>query len=81
MRKIQETDQGKLTCCFHPILSLGDFFVKLDTNDKGNIEAALPTSTSISSIELTPTDVPGLPKQNLDTTSSLVKILTVHSKC
>lgn len=48
------------TCCFNATFSCGDFFVKLDRKDKGNTNAALPTRTSPNSIELTPTEVPGL---------------------
>lgn len=54
------------TCCFNPILSLWDFLVKLDTKDKGNIKAALPTNTRPRSIELTPIDVPGLWKSSME---------------
>lgn len=48
------------TCCFNSILSLGDFLVKLDKNDRGKTKAALPTKTRPNRIELTPIDVPGL---------------------
>lgn len=49
-----------LTCCLNDILSEEFFFAKLDKNDKGNTNAALPTKIRPTNIELTATDVPGL---------------------
>lgn len=53
------------TCWFNVNLSLGDLLIKLDIKDRGNIEAALPTRTKPSSIELTPADVLGLQKHKM----------------
>lgn len=44
------------------IFSNGDFFVKLDKNDKGKTKDALPTKTSPSRIPLTWIEVFGLKK-------------------
>jgi hypothetical protein len=49
-----------LTCCLNVIFSSGDFFVKLEKNDNGKTNAALPTRTNPSKIELMPMDLPGL---------------------
>lgn len=60
--------QGKKetpTCCLKVIFSVGVFLAKLDKKDRGKTKAALPTRTKPISIELTATDVPGLPKYQL----------------
>lgn len=49
-----------LTCSLNFILSRWDFLAKFDKKDNEKTEAALPTITKPSNIELTPTDVPGL---------------------
>lgn len=41
------------------------FFVKLDKNDKGKTNAALPMRTKANNTEVTTTDVPGLSLTNL----------------
>lgn len=74
---------GKLTCCLKPILSFTDLLVKLDKKDSGNTKAALPTITKAISIELTPTDFPGLQKTEeniLATLSRIGKCLSAISK-
>lgn len=48
------------TCWLKLILSSGDFFIKLDKNDRGKTNAALPTKTRPNSMELTWTDNCGL---------------------
>jgi len=81
--------QQLLTCCLNVILSNGDFFVKLDKNDNGKTNAALPTRTNPSKIELMPTDLPGLKMgtkkfQSLQTESYILKLgieLHVKSPC
>lgn len=41
------------TCWLKLILSSGEFFIKLDKNDRGKTKAALPTKTRPNSMELT----------------------------
>lgn len=82
--------QQSLTCCLNVIFSNGDFFVRLDKNDNGKTNAALPTRTSPSKIELMPMDLPGLKTgtrkfQPLQTESYILKLgteqLHVKSAC
>jgi hypothetical protein len=73
--------QQSLTCCLNVIFSNGDFFVRLDKNDNGKTNAALPTRTNPSKIELMPMDLPGLKTgtrkfQPLQTESYILKLGT-----
>lgn len=61
-----------------PIFSYGDFLVRLDINDKGNTNAALPTKISPKSIELTRTDVPGLRERERVNNQGIMDVSTVH---
>ena len=65
------TRKDNLTCCFRLIFSFGDLLVRLDRNDKGKTNAALPSRTSANNSELTPTDVPGLRRRTEKITKRL----------
>nr|GMD42110.1 Superoxide dismutase [Cu-Zn] [Ipomoea batatas] len=65
-----------MICCLNDILSEEFFFAKLDKNDKGNTNAALPTKIRPTNIELTATDVPGLFFTNVHLSISKASIPT-----
>nr|ACR34739.1 unknown [Zea mays] len=67
-------------CCLNVIFSNGDFFVRLDKNDNGKTNAALPTRTNPSKIELMPMDLPGLSLANSHFSMSRASIPTYRKR-